>query len=88
MLTDNNVLVNKLRELPPLMCAQRKAKKTIPEEEDFIASNIASFGNSIGQTTNWITSMYEVQSHYKEGSREYEVLEYRIMCGELFQQNS
>ena len=87
MLTDNKVLVNKLRDLPPLMCAQRKASKTIPTEEDFVKSNIASFGNDIGQTTNWITSMFEVQSHYPKGSKEYETLEYRIMCGQQAQQN-
>lgn len=87
MLTDNPVLVRKLVPLPALMCAQRKAEKRISTEEDFIRSNIASFGNSIGQTTNWITSMFEVQSHFEKGSKEYEVLDYRIRCGQLYQQN-
>lgn len=86
-ITDNNVLVTKHRQLPALMCAQRKACKTIPTEEDFIRSNIDSFGNGIGQTTNWITSMFEVQSHFPIGSEEYNTLEYRIQCGEQAQQN-
>ncbi len=88
MLTDNRVLVDCLVVQPALMCAQRRAAKCIPSEEDFIKSNIDSFGNEIGQTTNYITSMYEVRARYEVGSREYEVLSYRIKCGQLFQQNS
>lgn len=88
MLTDNEVLVDKLIELPALMCAQRRATKKVPTEEDFIRSNIESFGNDIGKTTNWITSMFEVQSNYKPSDPEYQVLEYRIRCGQLFQQNA
>ena len=70
------------------MCVQRKASKKIVTEEDAVAANIASFGDDIGKTTNWITSMFEVQSHFEKGSREYETLAYRISCGELFQQNA
>ena len=86
-LTDNRILVEKLNPLPALMCVQRKAEKRISGEDDFIRSNIASFGNDIGQTTNWITSMYEVRSRYPEDSREYSMLSYRICCGQLIQQN-
>lgn len=88
MLTDNKVLVEKLETLPALMCAQRKADKKIPTDEDFVKSNIESFGNDIGQTTNWITSMFEVRSRYKKGSKEYNTLSYRIRCGQLYQQNA
>jgi hypothetical protein len=88
MLTDNEVLVEKLVELPALMCAQRRAKQKVPTEEDFIRSNIESFGNDIGKTTNWITAMFEVQSKYEPCDPEYQVLEYRIRCGQLYQQNA
>lgn len=88
MLSDNHVLVSKLEVLPALMCAQRKAAKTIPDEQAFIKSNIESFGNDIGKTTNYITSMFEARSHYPKDSEEYKVLSYRIRCGQLFQQNS
>lgn len=88
MLTDNKVLVNKLQPLPALMCAQRRATKRVPTEEDFIRSNIESFGNDIGQTTNWITSMFEVRARFKKGSEEYDTLSYRIRCGQLYQQNA
>lgn len=88
MLTDNRVLVQNLRPLPALMCAQRKAMKRISTEDDFIRSNIDSFGNEIGATTNWITSMFEVKSHFSPDTEEYRTLEYRIRCGQTYQQNS
>ena len=88
MLTDNRVLVERHKELPAIMCVQRKVSKKIVTEDDAVAANIASFGDDIGKTTNWITSMFEVQSHFEKGSREYETLAYRISCGELFQQNA
>lgn len=87
MLTDNPVLLRRHKELPALMCAQRKAEKRVSTEEDFIRANIDSFGNEIGQTTNYITSMFEVRSHFDPRSREYKVLSYRIRCGQLYQQN-
>lgn len=87
MLTDNDVLVDKLEVSPAIMCVQRKAAKKIVTEEDIIQSNINSFGDEIGKTTNWITSMFEVQSHYPPESLEYKTLDYRIKCGQLYQQN-
>ena len=87
MLTDNEVLVRRMEACPAIMCVQRKAAKKIVTEDDIIQSNIASFGDDIGKTTNWITSMFEVQSHFAPGSPEYEALDYRIKCGQLYQQN-
>lgn len=88
MLTDNHVLVDNLRVLPALMCVQRKADKKIVSEADAIRANIDSFGDDIGKTTNWITSMFDVQAQFDRGSREYKELDYRIKCGQLFQQNA
>ena len=88
MLTDNSVLLENHQHLPSLMCVQRKAEKAVSTEDDFVRSNIDSFGNDIGKITNRITSMYDVRSKYAVGSKEYEVLSYRIRCGQLFQQNA
>lgn len=88
MLTDNAVLVDNLRELPALMCVQRKADKKVVCEDDAVRANIDSFGDDIGKTTNWITSMFDVQAQFEKGSREYQELDYRIKCGQLFQQNA
>lgn len=88
MLTDNRVLVECHKKLPTIMCVQRKATKKVVTEEDAIEANIASFGNEIGKITNRVTSMFEVQSRFEKGSREYNELAYRIRCGQLIQQNA
>lgn len=88
MLTDNEVLVGHLQVLPALMCVQRKAQKRIVTESDFIQANIDSFGDDIGKTTNWITSMFDVQARFPKDSPQYKELDYRIKCGQLFQQNA
>lgn len=88
LLTDNKVLVENYRPLPAIMCAQRNATKVEVTEDLLIQSNIDSFGDDIGKTTNWITTMFDVQAQYDPDSKEYQVLDYRIKCGQLYQQNS
>lgn len=88
LLTDNKVLVENTKELPAIMCAQRRARKCVPTEDDIIQSNIDSFGDDIGKITNRITSMFDVIAQFDKGSEEYETLDYRIKCGQLFQQNA
>lgn len=88
MLTDNPVLLRTHVPMPAIVCAQKTAQKSIPTEDDFVRSNVASFGNEIGQITNWVTSMYEVRAEFEPGSEEYKVLTYRIMSGQNFQQNA
>lgn len=85
--TSFSLLVNNTKKLPAIICVQRKAPKCIPTEDDFMRSNINSFGNAVGEVTNRITSMFEVQAHFNKCSREYRVLDYRIKCGQLYQQN-
>ena len=82
------LLVNKTKKLPAIVCVQRKAPKCVPTDQDLMNSNFDSFGNAVGGTTNKITSMFEVQSNFPKGSREYNILDYRIKCGQLYQQNA
>ena len=84
MLTDNPVLIKAHRAFPALMCVQRKAQKCVVTEDDAITANINSFGDDIGKTTNWITSMYEVRSRFPQDSEEARILNYRIACGQLW----
>ena len=81
------LLIKNTVELPAISCVQRKAPKCIPSEDDIVHSNINSFGNAVGEVTNKITSMFEVQARYAKNSREYRILDYRIKCGQLYQQN-
>ena len=88
MCTDNPLLVRKIQNLPTIICAQRKAEKIVPTEEDIIKANKLAFNDDIGVVTNHITSMFERQAGYEKGSKEYDTLSYRIMCGQLYQQNT
>lgn len=69
------------------MCVQRKAEKKISSEEDIIQANKLAFNDDIGIVTNHVTSMFEVQAGFNPDTPEYETLSYRIMCGQLYQQN-
>ena len=82
------LLIENTKELPAVVCVQRKAPKCIPTEDDIMQSNINSFGNAVGEVKNKITSMFEVQARYEKDSREYRTLDYRIKCGQLYQQNA
>ena len=86
MITDNPVLVKNTKNLRTIVCVQRKAEKKIPTEQDFIISNKRAFRNKIGEVTNKVTGMFEVQSNFADNTPEYKTLEYRIMCGQHYQQ--
>lgn len=86
--TDNPILLKHTENLPAIFCVQRKGVKCIPTEADIIKSNKESFGDAIGSTTNVITSQICLQARFPKESKEYKELEYRILCGQLFQQNA
>lgn len=86
--TDNEVLLRKYKYTPCIVCQQRSAEKIVPTERDIIYSDMRGFGDDIGKITNRITSMYAIRSSFPEGSEERDRLDYRIMCGQHFQQNA
>ena len=87
MCTDNPIIVRNTLNTPTIICLQKKAEKVVPTEEDIIKANKLAFNDDIGVVTNHVTSMIEVQSGFDKENPEYKELEYRIMCGQLFQQN-
>ena len=84
--TECPVLLNNTRSLPPIFCIQRKGEKKVPTEDDIVYSNKMSFGDAIGATTNVITSQICALAKFPPGSREYEVLSYRVLTGQHYQQ--
>lgn len=88
MCTDNPILLANTRDTRTIFCIQRKADKRLATEADIIAANKLAFNDDIGTITNYITSMFDVQAKFRPDSPEYEDLAYRIMCGQLYQQNS
>lgn len=87
MCTDNPILLKRTLNSPTIMCVQRKAEKKVVTEDDIIQANKLAFNDDIGTITNRVTSMIEVQAGFEPGTKEYETLSYRIMCGQLLQQN-
>ena len=85
--TNNNVLKRRYRFLPAIECVQRNTSKVIVSEREIKKTNKNGMGNQVGTITNYVTSMMEVQSHFEKDSKEYKELEYRIECGQLYQQN-
>ena len=86
--TNNRIIVEHTLNSTTIECMQRKAEKIIPTEKDMVQANKLAFGDEIGTTTNRITSMIERQALFDKDSEEYKVLDYRIKCGQHFQQNS
>lgn len=86
--TDNPILLRNTRPAKTIMCVQKKANKEIICESNLMQANYNSFGEEIGKVTNRITAMYDVQVKYPKESKEYKILDYRIMCGQLVQQNT
>lgn len=86
--TDNPIIVNNTLNSPTIVCMQRKAEKKVVSEEDIIQANKLAFNDDIGTVTNHVTSMIEVQAGFQPGTPAYEALAYRIMCGQLYQQNT
>ncbi len=86
--TDNNIIIEHTLNSTTIECIQRKAEKIIPKEDDMVQANKLAFGDEIGTTTNRITAMIERQAVFDKDSEEYKVLDYRIMCGQHYQQTA
>ena len=84
--TNNNVMLENFRHIQTIMCVQRSANKVLVTEDGLRESNKKGFGSKVGAITNRITSMYDLLPLFDPGSKEYQVLNYRILCGQLFQQ--
>ena len=86
--TDDRSIVDNTLNSKTLMCLQRKATKKIPEERDIIEANKLAFNDDIGIVTNHVTSMIERRAGFDPDMEEYKKLEYRIMCGQEYQQET
>lgn len=84
--TNNAVLKRRYKSLPAIECVQRNTQKVIVTEEEVKKTNKNGMGNQVGTITNYVTSMMEVQAKFEKDSKEYKELEYRIECGQLYQQ--
>lgn len=86
--TNNSILLKNTRETLPIVCTQNKCDKVIINDNNLIKADINGFGDEIGMITNKITAMFDIQCLFNKKSNEYQTLEYRIMCGQKFQQDA
>ena len=85
--TNNRVLLDSHITLPAINCLQQTCDKVEVTDADLKKYNLDGMGNAVGTITNRVTSMMEVQSRFAPGTREYDELQYRITCGQHYQQN-
>ena len=88
MCTDDPIIVQNTKPLRTIICLQKNAAKIIPDEASIVESNKLAFNDEIGEVTNRVTSMICIADGFPKDSEEYKILQYRIMCGQLFQQNT
>ena len=86
--TNNQVLLDTFLYKMTLMCVQSNTVKKVPTEEDFVASEINGFGDSIGSITNRATNMISLREKFEKDSEEYNLLSYRINTMMNYQQNA
>ncbi len=86
--TNNKVLLDSFEYKTTLMCLQDSVPKKQPTEEDYIASDINGFGDSIGSVTNKATNMISLREQFDSDSEEYKRLTYRISTMMNYQQNA
>lgn len=86
--TNNKVLLRKHIQLDALCCVQKSAVKKVPTEDDIIESNKLGFGNEVGSVTNKTTSQWTLRASFPKDSIEYDILTYRIQCGQNYNQNA
>lgn len=86
--TNSDVMLRNTADLPAIVCIQRTATKVVVKESDLKKANKMGFGDAVGTITNRITTMFERIAQFEQDSEEYKELEYRIKCGQHFQQLS
>lgn len=84
--TDNPIILKRTKNSPTIVCTQRKAAKIVPTEKSIIEANKLAFNDDIGTVTNRVTTMIERQSDPDLSDEAYDVLSYRIMSGQNYQQ--
>ena len=86
--TDEAVIVKNTLNPRTLVCLQKKAVKKIPTESNIVEGNKIAFNDDIGVVTNHVTAMIEACAGFDKGTKQYDTLRYRIMCGQAFQQET
>lgn len=85
--TDNNIIMDGVRDLPPLICKLGNVDKEIVNQRLLEKSNLNGFNNNVGSVTNRATSIRNKMCLFEEDSPEYIELEKREMAIQRIQQS-
>lgn len=85
--TCNEILLKRHRKLPAINCLQSTSEKLEITEGAILKTNLNGMSNGVGKITNRISGMMEVIAGFPPDSEEYRELQYRIACGQQYQQD-
>lgn len=70
----------------PIICEQKSAEKKEIKENLLRQANKNGFDNEVGGVTNRCTGMFDILATFEKGTKEYNEMEYRIICMQGYQQ--
>ena len=86
--TNNNVLLSAYKYTNAIDCVQRKGEKKVVKRNDIRKSNRLGLGSEVGTITNRVSAQIDKLALLQVGTKEYNELSKRILCGQLYQQNT
>lgn len=86
--TNNNILLEAYKYTNAIDCVQRKGKKKVVKRSDIRKSNRLGLGNEVGTITNRVSAQIDKLALLQIGTKEYNELSKRILCGQLYQQST
>ena len=86
--TNNNVLLSAYKYTNSIDCVQRKGEKKVVKRNDIRKSNRMGLGSEVGTITNRVSAQIDKLALFNENTNEYKELSKRILCGQLYQQNT
>ena len=86
--TNNNVLLSAYKYTNSIDCVQRKGEKKVVKRNDIRKSNRMGLGSEVGTITDKVSAQIDKLALFNENTNEYKELSKRILCGQLYQQNT
>lgn len=86
--TNNNVLLSAYKYTNAIDCVQLKGEKRIVKRSDIRKSNKKGLGNEVAIITNRVSAQIDKLALFDVNSNKYKELLKRILCGQLYQQNT
>lgn len=86
--TNNNILLSAYKYTNAIDCVQRKGEKKVVKRNDIRKSNRMGLGSEVGTITNRVSAQIDKLALFNKSTNEHKELSKRILCGQLYQQNT